>query len=325
MRPPTLLSAALFLLPLLPLAIACEPVYGDLGQSLDPSTPFEGAAETYLFGGGATTDMVIFGDQDADNIGDIAYATVKDDGEITLLTGTYRAPDSETVQASFTISYHYDPEYDVPASSRVGSTTTLLDVPIEYSGMILMNPDEITLETEGGPRTFTRVGRVMERIDPATPEGEILLARLTNYAVVVSVSRVIGFGSAGLTMYLGRVGEFQGLQSGRQEVEFGELLTPKATFTYVDYTDLTGFHYDGSYTSRTDLSATGDMVGTVAISLTPDADGVPLFSGNLLYDNVLINNGVPDDGFYRFELDGGLAFDVAAPDFNNLDLRGLFP
>jgi len=322
MRRLTLLSAALFLLPL---AVACEPVYGNLGQDLDPSTPFEGAAETYLFGGGSTTDMVIFGDQDADNIGEIAYATVSIDGEITLLTGTYRAPDSETVLASFTISYHYDPEYDVPASSRVGSTTTLLDVPIEYSGALLMNPDEITLETESGSRTFTRVGRVMERIDPSTPDGEILLARLTNYAVVVSLSRVVGFGSAGLTMYLGRVGEFQGLQSGRQEAEFAELLSPKATFTYIDYTDLTGFHYDGTYTSRTDISATGDMVGSVAISLAPAADAAPLFSGNLLYDNVLINNGVPDDGFYRFELDGGLAFNVAAPDFNNLDLRGLFP
>ncbi|MBW2462874.1 MAG: hypothetical protein JRH11_14575 [Deltaproteobacteria bacterium] len=317
----TLLSLALLLLPL---ALACEPVYGELGQLLDPSTPFDGAAETYMLGDDTKTEMVIFGAQDERNIGDIAYASIIENGDIVLLTGKYRAPEAGVVRASFDIIYEYEHEYDTPASMRIGSTTTLLDVPIEYTGAILANQDEITLETGDGPQTFLRVGTLLDRIDPTVPEDQVLLARLVNYAIIVSLARVVGFGGAGLTMYVGRVGEFQGFQSGRQEVLFAELLSPKATMTYIDYTDLTGFHYDGTYTSRTDISATGDMVGAVDFTIAEAADAPPTFAGTLRYEGVVINNGIPNEGFYRFNLDDGSSFDVSSIDFNNLNLGALF-
>lgn len=316
--------ALALVLAVVPGALGCEPVYGNLGQLLDPSTSFDGAAETYMVGDGTSTDMVIFGEQDERNIGSIAYATVIENGDISLLTGTYRSPEEGIVEASFDIIYQYDHEYEVPASMRVGSTTTILSMPIEYRGEVLANPDELSFETGDGPRIYTRVGKLLERIDTATPDGQVLLARLTNYAIIVSVARVVGFGGAGLTMYLGRVGQFQGLLSGRQEVLFAELLSPKATFSYIDFTDLTGFKFDGSYTSRTDLSATGDMVGFVDFTLHDDPEAAAVFSGTIRYEDVIINNGVPDEGFYRFEMETGADFDVTSNDFNNLNLGGLF-
>jgi hypothetical protein len=204
----------------------------------------------------------------------------------------------------------------------MGSSTTLLEVPIEYSGGI--TGDGQTIIFDGGEQALTRVGVLLPRIDPTTAEGELLLARVLNYALITSLSRVIGFGSAGLTMYLNRVGTFNGLQAGTQEVTFRELFSPKANFTYTEYTDMTGFRFDGSYESRTDISATGDMIGSVDFTLTTDVDAAPLFAGTLIYENVLINNGVPDEGFYRITLSDGPSFDVPSSDFHTLDLGPLF-
>ena len=316
------------LLPLLlaftSLLFACEPIYGDLAAPIDPSTVFRGAAETYMVGDSEMTAMVIFGEQDEENVGDIAYAEILANGETRLLTGQYRAPEEGVVAATFDILYFIPYEYDRGATERVGSQTMELDVPVEYTGMLASGEDEVTLETEDGSRTFTRLGRLLERIDLSTPEGELLLARLYNYATLVSVARVIGWGSAGLTMYIGRVGMFQGLQTGRQEVALRELLSPETSFTYIDYSDMTGIHFEGTYESHTDLSATGVMLGSVDFTMAPGSTAPPLFAGTVEYEALIVENGVPVDGWYRFIIEGDHTFDVVAADYHDIDLGGLF-
>jgi hypothetical protein len=163
----------------------------------------------------------------------------------------------------------------------------------------------------------------LPNIDLSTPEGELTLARLYNYAYVISLSRVIGWGSAGLSMYIGRAGVFDGLQNGRQEVMLRDLLSPKSSFAYFDYTDLTGFVFDGTYESHTDISATGIMVGSVDFTMAPGAEEPPLFSGTISYENLVVNDGIPNEGFYRFTVDEQ-TWDVPPTDFHHIDLSALF-
>ncbi len=314
----------LFLL-LLPLLLACEPVYGDLATPIDRSMPFRAAAETFMAGDAEMTAMVIFGDQDADNIGDIAYGEVLANGETRLYTGTYVAPEEDMVEATFDVLFFIPYEYDVGATERVGAQTMVLDEPIVYTATLMAGADEAMVDTGSGARTFARLGTLLPNIDLSTMDGQWTLSRLYNYAYVISLSRVIGWGSAGLTMYIGRAGVFDGLQRGRQEVQLRDLLSPKSSFTYFDYTDLTGFRYDGTYESHTDISATGMLLGSVEFSMAGENDGTPIFSGRIEYDNLIVNDGIPNEGFYRFVMDDGQTWDIAAADFHHVDLSGLFP
>ncbi len=141
---------------------------------------------------------------------------------------------------------------------------------------------------------------------------------------MISLSRVIGWGSAGLTMYINRPGVFDGLQHGRQEVLLRDLLSPKSSFTYIEFTDLTGFVYEGTYESHTDISATGMMLGSVDFTMAPGADEPPLFVGTIGYENLRVNDGIPNEGFYRFTMDDGQTWDVEAAVYHDIDLSALF-
>jgi hypothetical protein len=117
---------------------------------------------------------------------------------------------------------------------------------------------------------------------------------------------------------------FDGLQRGRQEVQLRDLLSPKSSFTYIDFTDMTGFRFEGTYESHTNISATGVMVGAVDFSMAPGASELPLFTGTIEYENLVVENGIPNDGFYRFTIEGEHTYDVAAADYHHVDLSGLF-
>ena len=312
----TLLVAMAFL------SVGCEPRYADFGEELDVVEPIEGDVVTFIRtnSDGLTTLLTI--EDPSGGGGQMIFGFLEPTTETTLITGTYQPSGTGEARAHFTTLFHYPWEPSVPVISRVGSTRDDVDIQ-ETIGFELVG-EQVRVTVAGEEWTFELLDNVVALLDLSTQGGVEALAQVYNLTILSNQARILGFGGAGMTQYVGSPGNFLGLIDGAMSVSVASLLNPKATLRYDGFEDVAQLSFRGDIITNSNISGNGPMEGVVDFQYASPADGVSTIVGACDYANLRVANGLAASGHYAFTLDSGM-WDVDWTVLANMDLRWFIP
>jgi hypothetical protein len=229
-------------------------------------------------------------------------------------------PTAGTFSYEAEYDFRYQPERDV--LSRQGSIRIDHDPPLTAPVSWTLDGDQVLITYQGTEHRYTNMLDVLDALDPTTPEGADEVFRMFNMPLLVSQTRMLGFGSSGMTQYLDTTATFAGTIANNFTVRVIEIVMPKTFITYTDFVDLTGITATGEQRTRVNLSGNGTMEGTIAFQMQGRTQ---MIEGVVDYANVLIKNGVAAEGLYGLTIEGGGSFTPSYSLAANTDIRAILP
>lgn len=320
---------------------ACDPsgIHG-LGRRRDALVPCEvdelGRIETtstWLRSTEDGTEIVLLGR--ADPTAEVepgrdacfGHGFVAHDGSTLFDFGSYTLDDEGKGTAVHQLEYEltYQPELSI--LDRDGAFRTDLAAPVARRIQITRDGSGILLTLDDATHHMTSLGEVVEAVDVTTQAGAEDVFRLFNLPLLTSQARLLGFGSAGMTQYVGLTAEFGGTVRSRFTVSVASLLNPDTTISYFQFEDLTGVVIDGIQLTDVDTSGNGSMSGILSFVMRGTGGATDaVIRGGLDYDGLQIGDGFAAGGGYTLTIDGvatpyALSYQLAT----DVDLRDVLP
>lgn len=321
-------SLLLFLVALAPLAVGCDKSgVHPLGRVRDTLGACQGPTATWLRSTDTGTEVFLIGEATVgeDGLpvpGCFAQAFVEHNSATHLLYGdlTLSAPGEGTFSYGAEYDFRYQPERGI--LTRQGSRRTDRDPPITTAISFEADGDQLLLTFLGEQRRLTNLLDVIDALDTTTMSGADDVLRMYNLPLLVSQTRLLGFGASGMTQYINSKATFAGTIANTFTVLVENPVSPNTYIDYIDFEDLTGIIIDGEQRTFVNLSGDGTMDGELDFTMEGRTRDI---SGTVDYANLIIDNGVAADGTYGLSIDGGdsyvLSFSLAA----NVDLRAVLP
>jgi len=322
-------------------AAACDPsgIHG-LGRLRDALVPCEvdllGRVETtstWLRSTDAGTEILLFGRQDpttAVPLGRDAcfgHGFVAHDSSTWFGFGSYTLDADGEGYAVHAQEYTFNNQAQLDILQRDGAVRTDLPTAVSERLTIARDGDSLRVTLDDEALRFTALPAVVEALDVTTQAGAEDVFRVFNLPMFTSQARLLGFGSAGMTQYVGTTAEFGGAVRNRFTVNVEALLDPNARISYYQLEDLTGLVVDGVQLTDVDTHGDGAMSGLLSFVMrgTGGATDV-VVRGGLDYTGLQIGNGVAAGGTYTLTLDGAAApYTVSYQLATDIDLRGVLP
>ncbi len=297
-----------------------------------------GAKSTWLRSTGEATEIFTFtGANPTDAVTDpppanncFVHALIHNDSSTDLEQGTY-VLDASGIGV-FTVEHSYNMVYQdssVKIWDRPGAKRDDNPSPPSHAITVKVDGDQLLVGFDGEVRRLTNIYDVAQRLDASTPAGADDIFRFLNLTIYTSAVRIPGFGSTGMTSYIGAPSHFTALVTNEYSVEVkGTILKPDTYLTYAQFEDLNGIIFDGVQLSATDSKGNGDLSGILdwRIRGSSDPDDIVL-EGTLDYEGVHVTNGVAAEGTYTFTIEGHDPYTVSYALAADLDLtkNGLLP
>lgn len=271
------------------------------------------------------TEVFIMGEPgDAGEPGCFAHAMIDHDSTTHMEFGSLTREGGESATFAYTAEYDFQYEPERGLLSRQGSIRIDHDPPISVPMTFVPDGTELLITMSGETRRTTSMLDVIDRLSGDTMEGAIDVFCVYNLPLFTSQTRMLGFGSSGMTQYLDVTATFKGAIANVFTVHVAEILNPVTDITYVEFQDLNGITHDGNIHSVVDLTGNGNMRDIVTFRLEGN---VKQISGAMDYRDLLIRNGVAGDGVYQMTIEDGGTFTYELPYTfaAEVDIRNVLP
>jgi hypothetical protein len=326
---------------LVALGAGCDPsgIHG-LGRRRDALVPCEvdphGMVETtstWVRSTDEGTEILLFGRPDP--LAEVepgrdacfGHGFVAHDGSTRFDFGSYTLDEDGRGQAVHEQEYEMTYQPDRSILDRDGAFRTDLPAPVDERLELSRDGTSLVVAIDGAARHMTSLGAVVEAVDVTTQAGAEDVFRLFNLPLFTSQARLLGFGSAGMTQYVGVNAEFGGTVRNRFTVTVAALLNPDTVISYFQLEDLTGIVVDGLQNTDVNTSGNGSMNGVLSFVMrgTGGATDV-VIRGALDYEGLQIGDGFAAGGGYTLTIDGApapyaISWELAA----DVDLRDVLP
>jgi len=282
----------------------------------------DAGTEIFLFGRRDPTDEVPLGRAACYGHGFVAH-----DSSTRFEFGSYVLGDDGRGVATHALEYVFANQSDLDILQRDGSVRTDLPDPIDQRLTIARDGSRLVLGLDDATLHLTSLAEVAEALDVTTAAGATDVFRVFNLPLFTSQARLLGFGSSGMTQYIGANAVFAGAVRNRFTVNVEALLSPNTLITYHQLEDLTGIVIDGEQHTNVDLAGDGSMSGVLSFVIrgTGGATDV-VVRGGLDYTGLQIRNGVAAGGTYTLTLDGAAApYPISWELATDVDLRAVLP
>ena len=271
------------------------------------------------------TEVFIVGEPgEAGEPGCFAHAMIEHDSTTHMEFGTLVIDQGGGATFAYTAEYdfQYEPERDLLA--RRGSIRIDHDPPISLPMTFVPDAAQMLITMQGETRRMTSMLDVIDRLAGDTMQGAIDIFCVYNLPLFTSQTRMLGFGSSGMTQYIGGTASFQGAIANTFTVGVEDYLNPRTDITYLAFRDLDGITHDGNIHSVVNLEGNGDMRDILTFELEGN---VKRISGAMDYRDLKIRNGVAGDGVYQLTIEDGGTFTYALPYTfaSQVDIRNVLP
>lgn len=265
------------------------------------------------------------GDPTSDGSRCFAFGFIEHDTTSWMEAGTYTLNASGQGQVFTRTRYDFPFEPELGILQRSGATRQDYLPYLVNDLTIVEDAGQLLVTLRARTRRMTDLYEVMARLDPTSLEGATDLNRLLNLPILTSQSRVIGFGSGGMTQYVDSPGVFDGLVAGSQRVVVSSLLMPDTTIDLMAFEDVSGIVLGGQQFTSVDLAGEGTTTGTMLWKLRGSDDPADiLFEGDLVI-NVNIEDGLPMGGDGEMNIAGGGTFVIGEAPSRTMDFRNFLP
>lgn len=279
------------------------------------------------------TEIVLLGRRDPTDevpLGQAAcygHGFVAHDSATTFEFGSYTLDGDGEGLAVHEIEYVFAHQPDRSIFDRDGAIRTDLGEPVEQAIEVTAEGSQLVVTLDGEAMRMTSLGEVVERLDVTTQAGAEDAFRLYNLPLFTSQARLLGFGSTGMTQYVGTTAEFAGAVRNRFTVTVDSFFDPNTLISYYQLEDLTGVVIDGPQTTDVDTGGDGIMGGVLSFVLrgTGGATDVKL-RGSVDYGELEIVDGFAGGGQYTVTFDGrDQPYTISYQLATDVDLRGVLP
>ncbi len=252
---------------------------------------------------------------------------VAHDSSTRLEFGSYTLGANGEGLAVHELVYTFPHEPDISVYSRDGAVRTDLDAPVDQRLSIEPDGAQLIVTIDGEPRRMTALGAVVEALDITTQAGAEDVFRLYNLPLFTSQTRLLGFGSTGMTQYVGTTAEFGGAVRNRFTVNVEALLDPNTLISYYQLEDLTGIVIDGPQTTDVDTGGAGMMRGVLNFVMRGAGGATDVIvRGSVDYAALEIYDGMAAGGSYTLSLDGvSTPYTMSYLLATDVDLRDVLP
>lgn len=275
--------------------------------SLDPATPSEGCF----------------------NISQLHYDTSS-----RLRVGSFTTRGAQ-IEAAFGLLYTFTLEEDVGVLSRTGSDRVPLDPTERITYTFELSPDGTTLtltdSKEGEPAVYRNLVDVVETLDLAEESDARTFSNISAITMYHAFTRLLGYGSGGMTQYYNNSAIFLAASQGHLEVRVSDsLFNPLTTLTFVDFEEFGGFVLDGEFYTKVNAGGNGSSYGELGLVVPRDlADASAVYTGGHHLTDVDVTDGYAGAGCYQLWLEDyqGAPLEVWIPSeiYNSIDLSRSLP
>jgi hypothetical protein len=298
-----------------------------LGQERDTLSPCKGPTTTWMRSTETGTEVFLIGTDSAGVMGETvpgcferAFIERNSAGHAHYGVIIRDSANSGTFSYDTEYDFRYQPERDV--LSRQGSDPTYHDPPLTTPVSWTEDGDELLLSYDGEVRRLTNIIDVIDALDTTTPEGADDVFRMYNLPLLISQTRLLGFGASGMTQYLNTTATFGGTIANKFTVRVIEIVMPKTFISYTEFVDVNGITTTGEQRTRVNLSGNGTMEGILEFRMQGRTRRI---EGEVDYGNVLIKNGMAGDGTYTINIEGGGSFTPSYTLAIETGLTGVLP
>lgn len=278
--------------------------YPDLREPLDPFIGIDGSDQvTFLHADETGSTFLVLSGPSVDERRFTRTEMPIDGGGVRLTTGPYRIDDDQ-ITFEGELRFFREPN-GIDFGDRDGSTREAISESETFD--FVDDNGRLTLSSSGGDvSSFVDLDRVLAS---AGELGALSLIRLFNASVLSAQARVVGFGTAAMLEYT-TPGVFGATLNGTVTVELRDLLRPKTSFDYDNFSDFSGLTLDGVQTSDTSFSGEGFSFGVVRMVVRRRADPTAVLVVDIDYGEsdgsagLIIDGGEAAGGFYEVTVDG---------------------
>jgi hypothetical protein len=297
-----------------------------IGQELDPTVPL-GIQPTWIQATPEQTTLIVFASSDGGAPAPFSLTTIARNQSAVILTGTYFATATAVTMQS-TLKYVLTNQYSIPVTSRDGALRYNVDAGATYTRSL----DGGVLTLTGTPPlgSFVPFTSALANLQATTQSEAECLMRVYQLTAISSETRILGFNGPSIIQYTNPA-TFNGVLQGSVTIGVDSLFNPDTSLAYNQFTDFTGFVFDGTQYTQSDLSGNGYLFNAINFQMSsPPADGGPpetVIAGTVLYGNangsapsITLVSGTPSSGSYTVSVDGGGSFLVSYDVVNTMDV-----